>query len=257
MKQSGLFQLAHLCQCIFNAHGLTVAELHDVNEYEERMVAIGKPERQRPFDSHRHIIPEHRTLAIILQDQTQDVTGILARHLDLGHQPLATLLDEEAAVIYGSDRPRRATCPAAQEIRGQVAYIGEMFAPKGERGKAGLAGALVRYIHCLAFSQWSLDWSYAFIKRAQVETMGRVTQYGFSIVEANAQDWSGIDDPRRDSSEYLVANSRKQFGHIIESCTRDPLAYLPGYKELHSNAKQMAAGGASGPNSFTRALKDQ
>lgn len=257
MKQSGLFQLAYLCQRVFEEHGLTIAEPDTADDFENRMIAIGKPRRQRPFDTTRHVIPNHRTAAIILQADGKDVIGALARHLDLGNQPLGQLLDDEAAVLYGSDRPRRATCPAAQDIRGQVAYIGELYTPEGYRGKLGVVAALARYIQCLAFSKWSLDWSYAFIKRSEVEMRGRVTQYGFSIVEANAQDWAGVEDPRRDSSEYLVANSRKQFSHIVTSCISDPAAYFPGYAELHSNAKQIAAAGASGPSSLTRALNDQ
>ncbi|MEL8055947.1 MAG: hypothetical protein AAGK66_07325 [Pseudomonadota bacterium] len=257
MKQSGLFGLAHLCQCVFDMHGLVIDETDDADEFEQRMTAIGKVRRQRPFDTTKHIIPRHRSMAILLKDGHRDITGVIARSLDIGDQPLSALLHEEARVLYGHDRVRSAVCPAAHQIRGRVAYFGEMFAPPADRGKPGVAAALVRYIQCLAFSKWSLDWSYAFIKKSEVEGRGRVAQYGFCIVEPNAQNWDGVEDQRRDSAEYMVANSRDQFDHLVKAAMQNPIDFLPGYERVYSNAKQIATGVLSEPPSEAFKRSDQ
>ena len=100
------------------------------------------------------------------------------------------------------------------------------------RNRPALTAALVRYMQCLSFSQWQCDWVYGIIKQVEVEQKGRVTQYGFSIVEPNLQSWADIGDPRRDSAEYLVANNRAQFAHIISASIREPEVYFPGFSDL-------------------------
>lgn len=264
MNQSSLFQLAHICQRVFDAYALSIYETNSALEYEERMTSLGKVPVQRPFDGTRHVLPPHRISALLLQYQGRDIGGVMARFLDLGEQPLCDLLDEEASVLYGSNRPRRMISPTAQRIKGRVAYLGEMLLEESAqdpshhwRNRPGLAAALVRYLQCLSFSRWQCDWVYAIIRKNEVERRGRVTQYGFSVAEPNFQNWEDVSDKRRDSTEYLVANSEAQFSHIISVCCKDPIAYFPGYAELYSKAKQMAEDNASDPSNRTLALKDQ
>ena len=105
MKQSSLFEMAHVCHRVFDAHGLSVDETSSVAEFEDRMAVVGKKPNQLPFDATRHILPRHRISAVLLRHNGKDVGGVISRSLDLGDRPLCDLLDDEAAVLYGSLRP--------------------------------------------------------------------------------------------------------------------------------------------------------
>lgn len=246
MKQSSLFQMAHLCQRVFDAYGLDQYSPESADELERRMRAIGKNERQRPFDETRLIIPKHRSLTLMFQYRGQDVAGVQARMLDLGKDQLASLLQAEARVVHKFNLTQEDICPTAKDIRGRVAYMGEFFIAKEWRGRPALSAAISRYIQCLAFAKWRLDWVYVFIKKHEIESKNRAVQYGFCTLEPNALPWTGVEDRRRDSGEYLAANSRRQLAHMMRSCIQDADANFPGYADLFSgNGEHIEAGAVS------------
>lgn len=235
MKQSALHKMTHLCQNVFDAYGLSVDEAVSIADFESRMSAIGKPPNARTFNSEDQIIPEHRSLAIILRAGNQDIGGLLARHLDLGRGAVERLLMDEQRVLYGF-QPSRRPSPTIRAMKGNVAYMGELWVREdGDwRGRPALAGAMVRYMKSLAFSRWELDWIYSVMKKSIRENSDRVHLYGFSVVEAMAQDWDGVSDIRRDSTEYFMANSDEQFEHHVEVVTGDPIGFFPGYDALNA-----------------------
>ncbi|MEM1274658.1 MAG: hypothetical protein AAGF88_12630 [Pseudomonadota bacterium] len=251
MKQSDLHKMAHVCLLIFDAYGLTVSETGSAAEFEDRMALIGKPPNRKTLDPNSQLLFEHRISAILLQHKGQDIGGVIARSLDLGARPVADLLDAEAGILYDSDRPPKLTSPTSHQMQGIVAYCGEMwFKPTGPgekwRGLPGLSPALVRYIQTHAFGRWGCDWVYGIIKKGEVEDRGRAVHYGFCCVEPNLQSFEDVDEDGRDSSEYLVANSRDQFAHVIRCCTEDPHMYFPGFEEISKgvadgNTRRVAA----------------
>jgi len=231
MDNATFFRLAHVCERVFDLHDLTVDETNEAAVFEERMVAVGKSPCQLPFDDKRNALAPHRTMGLILRQGDQDAVGILVRNLDLGERCVAEILDWEAAYLYGVDRVRHLSCPTAYDAKGNVAYFGEMHVGPAGRNKLAMTAALVRYAQCIAFTAWRLDWSYALIKNSEMEKKARDIQYGFSIRDMGAQDLEGATDPRRDSSEWMVANCRKRFLHIAKT-TAENRAMLPGYQRL-------------------------
>lgn len=250
MKQSQLFQMARLCLQVFEAHGLSVDETSSVHEYIDRMEPLAKPDLAKTFHPSAQIIPEHRTAAVLLQSNGEDVGGLLTRFLDLGERgdTAGRLLKDEQYTLY-KFRPAKSASPTMRSMTGRVAYMGELFLQDGDaenswRKRPGLAAAMVRYMQCVAFAQWDLDWVYSVMNKAVFDSGNRVSQYGFSIVEPLAQDWRGVQDRRRTSSEYFLANDRDQFSHQARAVIDDPDGFFPGYSELglHSTAKHIATG---------------
>lgn len=237
MRYSLLFEMACFCQNMLYANGLTLKEVDGLSDFEARMSAIGKLHCHPMMDPARQFIINEDVLCLVLRRDGRDIGGVAAKRLNLGNLSLAEFWKLEYRILYGEGVTLPVTSPAssANDIIGQVAYLGELYLIKSERGTTGVTPALLRYIQCVAFSIWQLDWVYGFIRKDHIEERRKGNTYGFTVQEAAAQVWEKPVQGRH-STEFLVANNRRQWEHLAEQSASQPQVFIPGYEDLLATA---------------------
>jgi hypothetical protein len=246
MNCSQLFEMAGLCLNMIHANGVYIEDTSDLRVFADRMGAIGKQDNHPMLNPNRQVILEHQAFGLILRRGDADIGGVASRFINLGATTLSEYWEQEYRVLYGDGitSPTGFPSPLAKaEIRGRIGYLGELYLVRPERGLPGVTPAILRYIQCVAFAQWNLDWVYGFMRKGDMER-SKGTDYGFLRQELSAQIWLA-DEPRRASTEFLVANDAYQIRHIAARCIKDPRSFMPGFEELYSNANDSATAGVS------------
>lgn len=109
----------------------------------------------------------------------------------------------------------------AKKIKGNVAYVGDLFVEKGHRGK-GIASSLVKIVQIDAFDEWypHLDYLYGWMTPEQVASK-LFPNYGFRQVRVHGIHW---DDPPATIGGDLtfVGNSAADLSDLLLDTTTFP-----------------------------------
>lgn len=200
------------CLDLLADHGLSVNQVHDFEEAQARMLALGKPGITPILSPDFTDFTEASGFWFFLTDGERDLGGTGARFDNIGGESVETYWPRLFRRNYPSGEGPTTQVPpnsAAQNLRGRLIYLGDLYFDSRVRGQRDVLETFIWLLHMTAALKWDFDWIYAFMRQRDVE-LGFSVRYGFTRAIPNAQNWLSTH-PGRGSTEYLVMLPRAEF----------------------------------------------
>lgn len=102
------------------------------------------------------------------------------------------------------------------DMKGKLAYFGDMFVVQGHRGKANALRAFVALGHVAVSMKWDPDWTYCFVRERDV-MRGSPSRFGFTRQMGVAFSWEGKPPEPRTGTEWLVGLPRGELAASISA----------------------------------------
>lgn len=151
---------------------------------------------------------------LFLQHEGRAIGGAASRLIDLHGESFETYIRRSSQYQYHRDADPIATVarPVAQEIGGQIIYLGELQFSEEHRGNPLVLGNFVRLLQALSALKWpNFDWMYAFVPRSHAKL---ASLYGFTWQIPNAITWKDPAPRGRKDDHCMLAISKPHFDHV-------------------------------------------
>ncbi len=190
--------------------GYTVEEMNDLPGVNALVTALGKP-YLTPFSSPLHNdFTAQSVIWLLGKKHGEPVFLGCARLEDLGTESVASYWPRIMSRHYGPDRDgpviRDVRPEVSTRVGGKMVYFGDLYVSPKARGSRSTLRSLIQIGHLAVSLKWNPDWTYCFIREADV-LRGAAALYGFPVLMPAPFEW--IDPPYpRNSSEWLAALPR-------------------------------------------------
>jgi hypothetical protein len=226
-KDFEVARLFALCEAELNSASLSIEPTVDFASGEQRMRSLRKSSFTPMLSSQFHDFSRDDAFWLFLRRGSEDIAGVAARRDYLNSESLSSYWHRSYTRMYSPEGRRMSVGhahPAVNEIRGNVAYLGEFYFHPDERGSRNLMRILSHMLFAYCFIRWKPDWQYGFIRKKDVER-GYASVYGFTLQIPGAQEW--IEKaPGRDTGEYLVAIRQEDLFHAAGYYCANPQLFL-------------------------------
>ncbi|TNE62202.1 MAG: hypothetical protein EP341_00375 [Sphingomonadales bacterium] len=211
-------KFAGVCRQNLSSMGCVPVIKQDFDECEQIAKELGKEKLSSLMSPSMHDFTEGTCFWLFIYKDGMPVAAVASKREQLGDEAIGNYWRRANARQYGVEHTCDVSVLATEHLHGDVAYIGELFVKKGERGKRELLRAAMHYLHAIIFLEWKVEYSYAFIRDRDVR-VGMAAEYGFSRQHFSPQIWAPEPDGRM-NSEWLVSSSRRDFLHVARRLTR-------------------------------------
>lgn len=200
--------------------GLQVEMFTDFEKVPQTAALTGRHFQMPGFAIDRVDHTDNSAFWLFLKEGDAYIGGAATLLQDLGRETLAEYLLRTSRHQFpgpGGGGVEHVAEPLARDVRGRLAYIGELSFRPGRRGKrAERLAPFMRLFQILAIQKWDVDWIYAFIPDRHMQARLDLV-YGFSRTIPRAQTWRQPEPEVRSSSEWFVGSSRMEMEHMLQS----------------------------------------
>ncbi|KIC35363.1 hypothetical protein [Leisingera sp. ANG-M7] len=200
--------------------GLQVEMFTDFEKVPETALASGRQFQMPGFAIERADHTENSAFWLFLKDGDSYIGGAASMLQDLGRESLAEYLLRTSRHQFPNDAGggvESVAEPLAREVRGRLAYVGELTFLPGHRGRrAERLAPFMRIFLILAIQKWDVDWIYAFIPDRHMQARLDLV-YGFTRAIPRAQKWRDPEPEVRSSTEWFVGAPRLEMEHMLQS----------------------------------------
>lgn len=200
--------------------GLQVEMFTDFEDIPQTAAQTGRHFQMPGFAIDRADHTSNSAFWLFLKDGDTYIGGAASLLQDLGRETLAEYLLRTSRHQFPGPTGggvEHVAEPLARDVRGRLAYIGELSFAPGHRGKrAERLSPFMRLFQVLAIQKWDVDWIYAFIPDRHMQARLDLV-YGFSRAIPRAQTWRQPEPEVRSSSEWFVGASRVEMEHMLRS----------------------------------------
>jgi hypothetical protein len=216
-------KLFSLCSEKLRGLDLSIAQTTDFHEAEERARDMGKATLTPMLSSDFNDLSKDDAFWLFLQRSGRDVGCVATRRDNLHSETLSEFWHRTQRRYYGlsANTASHSHAPAAaNDIKGNVVYLGEFFIAEAARGSRNQLTLFTHALHSYVHLKWKPDWLYAFV-RMQDNRKGYGVEYGFNRHIPMAQIWPS-PPPGRQNGEYLTAMSKDEILHMAYCYWRNP-----------------------------------
>lgn len=212
MQTSYLIEFAAMNRAKLMALGCVPVVDQKFDACERKAIELGKTELSSIMSPSMHDFTEGTCFWLFLEKEGVPIAAVATKLELLGDEPISQYWMRANRRQYGLQGEVTVSDTATNQLRGRVAYIGELFVSKGQRGRREMLNAAMHYLHAMIFLEWGVDFSYAFVRDRDVG-VGLAAQYGFTRQIPSPQIWAQAPEGRS-SREWLVSLPRREFVHI-------------------------------------------
>lgn len=219
--------LAAECVLRLRKGGIIIQQTSDFDQAMETIANMGKPDLTDFLSPRENDFFESNCFWLFLHAADSAPSGMIGARIDeTGSEPLSSysrrklrnLFPEESDVPIRPDRLPR----IAQEIRGRVVYIGDLFLGHQLRTtNRQLLRTFLMLHYCTIHLKWQgFDWLYAFLRDRDV-SRGAPWLYHFPRVYPLAHSWT-LRPSVQTGEHWLAAMDGREFIDVLSSYLAAP-----------------------------------
>lgn len=206
------------CLDKLHASGLEISGMVDFELVNILIEEMEKPYLTPVLAPTNHDFTQENAFWLVAWNNEEPAMIIGARLEPLGNESVETYWKRTSRRHYpcGDGETIETVAPEVNsELRGRLAYIGDLFVQRKHRGAAVLLENFMLLAHAAIGLKWDPDFTYAFMRNRDVR-LGFANRYGFTRHFPSARVWVNPPDGRS-NSEWLVSLPRNDRNHVVRN----------------------------------------